>query len=129
MYLPTPMSTRKVKNVLARPTVTALVSIGGGWVSCTGEATVIEEPSADQLNQQVRERLFTAAGLVTMGRFLEAHEDVTIEITPNKWLSWTNDGILPWMESEGIDLEANPPGTWSRDLTAGNYLTEQSTLG
>ena len=118
LYLPTPRSTRKVKNLLARPTATALVRLEDGWVSCTGEARVIEGPDAAMINQQVRERLFTNTGLATMGRFLEAHEDATIEITPTKWLSWNSDGILPWIESQGIDLEANPPGTWSKDLTA-----------
>lgn len=39
MYLPTPRSTRKVKNVLARPTATVLVEIHDGWVSCTGNAS------------------------------------------------------------------------------------------
>lgn len=117
MYLPTPRPTRKVKNVLAWPTRTALVAIDNGWVSCTGDARLIEGSEAAEINQGVRDRLFTEAGLATMGRLLEAHEDTTIEITPTKWLSWTSDGIDQWIESQGINLEAQP-GAWMKDLTS-----------
>jgi hypothetical protein len=91
MYLPTPRTTRKVKNILDRPSVTALIAIEGGWASCTGHARILEGDVGADLNLGVRERLFTDTGLATMGRFLEAHEDVTIEIVPSKWLSWTMD--------------------------------------
>ena len=42
MYLPTNRTTRKVKNVLERPEVTAFVDLKPGWVSCTGSARIIE---------------------------------------------------------------------------------------
>ena len=116
MYLPTPRTTRKVKNILARPTVTALVTIEGGWASCTGSAWIVEGEAAADLNRGVRERLFNETGLATMGRFLAAHEDTTIEITPTKWLSWTMDPVLPWFADNGIDL-AEDDGPWMRDLT------------
>ncbi len=116
MYLPTPGTTRKVKNIQARPTVTALVTIEGGWASCTGQARIIDGAEAASLNQGVRERLFTETGLATMGQFLAAHEDATIEITPTKWLSWTMDPIFPWLEEQGIDTEEYE-GAWMKDLT------------
>lgn len=53
-----------------------------------------------------------------MGRFLQFHEDTTIEITPSKWLSWTKGGIIQWIESQGINLEDHP-GAWMKDLTSG----------
>jgi len=117
MLLPTPRTTRKVKNILDRPEVTALVDIGGGWVSCSGRARIVERTEAAALNRSVRERILTDAGLATMGRFLEAHEDVTIEITPTKWLSWEMDPIFEWFDDQGIDLD-NHDGEWMRDLTS-----------
>jgi hypothetical protein len=69
------------------------------------------------LSDDVRQRLFTDAGLATMGGFLEAHEDVTIEITPAKWLSWTMDPIFPWFDEQGIDVEKFEGG-WMKDLTS-----------
>jgi len=116
MYLPTPRTTRKVKNILDRPVVTALVTIDGGWASCTGQARIIEGAEAADLNRGVRERLFTETGLATMGRFLEAHEDTTIEITPTKWLSWTMDPIFPWFDEQGIDLDEFEGG-WMKELS------------
>lgn len=127
MYLPTPRSTRKVKNILERPTVTALVTIDGGWASCTGQARILEGTASTDLNRGVRERLFTETGHATMGRFLEAHEDATIEITPSRWLSWTKDPILSWFEEHGIDL-AEHSGEWMKDLTSAS-TGEQSATG
>jgi hypothetical protein len=116
MYVPTNRATRKVKNVIDRPDVTALVDVGFGWVSCTGRAQIIDGAEAAALNRRVYERVLTDAGLVTLGRFLEAHEDSTIEITPTKWLSWQGAGIFPWFKEQGID--PGNPGEWMRDLTA-----------
>jgi hypothetical protein len=116
LYLPTPRTTRKVRNIRERSTVTALVTIDGGWASCTGQARIVEGDEAADLNRGVRERLFTETGLATMGRFLEAHEDATIEIVPSKWLSWTTDPIFPWFDDNEIDLK-DFEGEWMKDLT------------
>lgn len=115
LHLPTPRSTRKVRNILERPIVTALVTIDGGWASCTGPARIVEGDEAADYNLGVRERLFTESGLATMGRFLEAHENTTIEITPTKWLSWTMDPILPWFDDNDINLD-DFAGAWMKDL-------------
>lgn len=115
LFLPTPRSTRKIKNVRERAAVTALVRIGSGWVSCYGEASVIEGDEAEQINEGVRERLLTDSGMATMGRFLASHEDTTIKITPTKWLSWSHDVIEPWMDAN--DIDASSPDTWWKDLS------------
>jgi hypothetical protein len=52
---------------------------------------------------------------VTMGRFLEAHEDATIEIAPSKWLSWTMDPFFPWFDDNGIDVNEFE-GAWKKNL-------------
>ncbi|KAA3636971.1 MAG: hypothetical protein DWP92_08690 [Armatimonadetes bacterium] len=108
MYIPTPSSTRKLKNIRANPLVTALARIDDGWASCTGPARIIEGPEAQTLNASVRERLFTPSGLETMGRFLQAHEDTTIEISPTKWLSWRFDPINAWFAEQGINPDDYP---------------------
>jgi hypothetical protein len=115
MYLPTNRATRKVKNLHAHPEVTALVDFEGGWVSCTGSARLIEGAEAMDLNRRVYERILTEAGLATIGRSLEAHEDSTIEITPTKWLSWQMTGIFKWFKEQGID--PGDPSEWTKDLT------------
>jgi len=115
LLLPTPRPTRKIKNVRERASVTALVPVRSGWVSCYGEAMVIEGHEAEQVNQRVRERLLTDIGMATMGRFLAAHEDTTIKITPTRWLSWSHDVIEPWMDTN--DIDASNPETWWKDLS------------
>jgi Pyridoxamine 5'-phosphate oxidase len=115
MYLPTPRTTRKVKNILDRPEVTALVDLGGGWVSCTGPARIIEGAEAADLDRRVYEHILTDAGMVTIGRYLEAAEDTTIEITPTKWLSWDMTRIFEWLNEQEID--PGNPATWIKELT------------
>jgi uncharacterized pyridoxamine 5'-phosphate oxidase family protein len=113
MYLPTPRTTRKVKNIRERPEVTALVDLEPGWVSCSGHARIVEGSEAAELNHTVYDSILTEGGRATIGRFLEAHEDTTIEITPSKWLSWQMNPIFAWFEEHGID-PGNPSG-WMAD--------------
>jgi uncharacterized pyridoxamine 5'-phosphate oxidase family protein len=115
MHIPTNRTTRKASNIIERPEVTALVDLGLGWVSCTGRARIIQGSEAADLNHRVYERLLTGSGLATIGRFLEAHEDSTIEITPTKWLSWQGIGMFGWFKEQGID--PGNPSEWMRDLT------------
>jgi Pyridoxamine 5'-phosphate oxidase len=115
LYLPTPRSTRKIKNVRVRPSVTALITVESGWVSCRGEAAVVEGEEAHRINQGVRERLLTEKGMATMGRFLAAHEDTTIKVVPSRWLSWNHDVIDPWMEANGLDTSNS--NEWWKDLS------------
>ncbi|MEN8114746.1 MAG: hypothetical protein ABFS21_10185, partial [Actinomycetota bacterium] len=98
-----------------RPSVTALISTRSGWVSCYGEADIIEGSDAAERNQSVRERLLTPAGMETMGRFLATHEDTTIRVTPRRWLSWSHDVIDPWMKANNIDT--SNPHEWWKDLS------------
>ena len=117
--VPTPHSTRKVANVVARPVATFFVSLqGGGWVSCTGPASVVTGEAAARTNEGIRHRLLTEAGLATIGLVLAAYEDTTIEIVPTRWLSWSSDEIRPRIEALGGDVEAHPPDTWFKDLSA-----------
>jgi hypothetical protein len=115
MLLPTVGTTRKVKNILERPEVTALVDLEPGWVSCTGQARILRGGEAADLNLKVYEHILTEAGMATIGRFLEAHEDTTIEITPARWMSWQMNPIFGWFKEQGID--PGDPSEWTKDLT------------
>ncbi len=119
ILLPTPNTTRKVKNILARPTVTVFISVESGWASAAGTARLIEGEEAARLNQLNRERLLTEAGMRTMGLLLAAYEDTTIEITPNRWISWNDGSVLDTITSLGGDVDADPPSTWWKDLIGG----------
>lgn len=119
LQLPTPHATRKVRNIRARPTVTVFISIESGWASATGPARILEGDEAGRLNQLNRERLLTEAGMETMGLLLAAYEDNTIDITPTRWMSWNDGHVLDTITALGGDIEAHPPSTWWKDLSAG----------
>jgi hypothetical protein len=117
VQVPTPHSTRKIRNVRARPLATVFFYEQPGWISCTGAAHVLVGEEAAAANQSNRDRLLTPGGHLTMGRLLAAHEDNTIVVTPAKWLSWNSDAVVPEIVRLGGDVEANPPDTWFKDLT------------
>jgi len=116
ILLPTPNTTKKVKNVLARPTATVFISVESGWASCAGVARVITGEEAAQLNQLNRERVLTEAGMATMGLLLAAYEDSTIEVTPERWIAWNDGAVLDTIVSLGGDIETHPASTWWKDL-------------
>lgn len=118
ILLPTPHATKKVKNVLNRPTVTVFISVESGWTWCTGTARVIAGEEAAKLNQLNRERVLTDAGMATMGLLLSAYEDTTIEVTPDRWIAWNDDRVLDTIVSLGGDFETHPPDTWWKDLSS-----------
>jgi hypothetical protein len=117
ILLPTPQTTKKVRNVTARPTVTVFISVASGWASCTGTARLIRGNEAARLNQLNRERVLTPAGIATMGLLLAAYEDSTIEVTPDRWISWNDNLVLDTIVGLGGDIEAHPPETWWKDLS------------
>ena len=119
VLLPTPHSTRKVKNIQTRSMVTVFISVESGWASASGSARLVEGEEAARLNELNRERLLTEAGMRTMGLLLAAYEDTTIEVTPTRWISWNDGSVLDTITELGGDIEAHPPSTWWKDLSAG----------
>ena len=120
VFIASPGATRKVKNVEARPTATVLAGWDTGWVSATGPARIVRGAEAAAINRRIQERLLTESGMATLGRFNLSREDVSIEISPTKWLSWSSAGVLPSLEADGVDLEVNPPADWFKDLQTGD---------
>lgn len=117
--LPTPHTTRKFRNLQARPLATFFVSFkqASGWVSCTGPVDLATGEEAHRLNQSIRDHLLTDAGHATIGRLLGAHEDTTIIINPDRWMSWNGSGLVDRIVELGGDVDAHPPKTWFRDFS------------
>ena len=116
VLLPTPHNTKKVRNLRKNPIATVFFYDQPGWTSCTGRAEIIEGEDAAKLNQRNRDRLLTDAGQQTIGRLLAANEDVTIVVTPTKWLSWSSSKLIPGIVALGGDVHAHPPETWFKGL-------------
>lgn len=116
IQMPTPHNTRKYKNLQKRPVATVFFHEQPGWTSATGSVELWTGERATAANRLNRERLLTPAGHQTVGLMLEAHEDTTIVLTPDRWLSWNAASMMPIIEELGGDLDANPPETWFEDL-------------
>ena len=115
VLMATPSATRKARNIEQRPAVTVMVSDEMGWVSCAGAARLVRGPEALAFNQRVWKRVFTETGMTVMGEFLRAHEDAAIVVTPERWLSWSGDAVMPWIMEHGVDL-AEHSDPWFKDL-------------
>jgi hypothetical protein len=116
VQMPTPHTTRKYRNLERRPVATVFFYDQPGWISATGSVELWTGERAAEANQRNRERLLTPGGHQTIGRLLEASENTTIVLTPERWLSWSGRAMMPEIERLGGDLQANPPDTWFRDL-------------
>jgi len=116
VQMPTPHNTRKFRNLQQRPVATVFFYEQPGWISATGPVELWTGGQAAEANQRNRDRLLTEAGHATIGLLLADQEDTTIVLTPTRWLSWTSDALVPAILELGGDIEANPPGTWFKDL-------------
>jgi hypothetical protein len=116
VQMPTPHNTRKLKNLQKRPLATAFFYDQPGWTSATGTVELWVGDEAAEANRRNRERLLTEGGHATIGRMLAAHEDTTIVLTPERWLSWSNVATMNEVIRLGGDLDEHPPETWFRDL-------------
>lgn len=116
IQMPTPHTTRKFKNLQQRPVACAFFYDQPGWISATGPVELWTGARAAAANQRNRDRLLTEAGHETIGRVLAVHEDATIVLAPQKWLSWRGDGLIPAVADYGGDLDAYPPETWFENL-------------
>ncbi len=94
LFVGSSSSSRKVKNVIARPTATLVVDLRQPgierWVSGSGPVTVLRGAESQRINAAIQERYLTAEALrdPRVGPPLAAGDDVTIAIRPVKWRSW-----------------------------------------
>lgn len=90
ILMATSSTSRKARNIAARPTVTVTVDDRQEprWVSAKGTAELIHGQQALELNQSLYRLWMTEAGLAVVGAWLATIEDVTIVVTPRVWQEW-----------------------------------------
>ncbi len=94
IYVETSSVTRKARNAAARNRATVLVQGVGPrgrnlMVSAEGTARVLEGGQAQDVNRQIRAKYMVPGALDAIERAWGPIDDVTIEITPDRWRSWT----------------------------------------
>jgi len=101
----TASSTRKARNVEARPRASLMVDDrrpgATRWVLATGRAELIRGDRSRELNQRLLRRYLTEAGMETMGRFWTSVDDVTIALTPESWKSWDARALVASLREQG----------------------------
>jgi F420H(2)-dependent biliverdin reductase len=87
---------RKVKNVLARPTASLVVDVRTPgrerWVSGAGPVTILRGETSHTINAAIQQRYLTADALghPQIGPAFAATDDVTLCIKPAAWRSWAS---------------------------------------
>ena len=105
LFFETSSVTRKVRNVASRPQASFIVdghaSTGRSlMVAAEGTARVIDGQVAEAINHRLRERYIVPAALDAIDRAWGRLDDVTVEITPVRWRSWTNAVLKAESEKE-----------------------------
>ena len=107
-FFATSSSSRKARNLAARPEATVTVDDRSTleWVSATGTAELIRGQRSREINARLYRRSWTEADLETVGPLLEQTEDVTIAITPRRWRAWDiHSTFFVALQEAGIALE------------------------
>jgi PPOX class probable F420-dependent enzyme len=113
LYIATSSTTRKARNVAARHDVTVTVDDREnlGWVSAVGRAELLRGERSRALNQRLYRQWMTEDGVDVIGSILADEEDVTIVVTPRRWLSWdVESGFYEPLRAIGIPLDE--PQRW-----------------
>lgn len=109
LLMETSGATRKARNAAVRPDVTVLVLDprvdGTAWVCATGTAEIVSGEDAHAIGRRIRARYFTELGERKVGSVLAEHDDVVIAVTPERWTSWSMDGINDTLAALGVSFE------------------------
>jgi PPOX class probable F420-dependent enzyme len=107
-FMATSSSSRKVRNLSARPEATITVDDRSTleWVSATGTAELIRGQRSREINARLYSWSWTDAGLETVGPLLKQTEDVSIAITPRTWRAWDiQSTFFAALQQAGIPLD------------------------
>jgi len=105
LYFETSSVTRKARNAERRGRVSLLTegraSTGRSlMVAAEGTARVIGGPEAQEINHRIRAKYVTPEALEGIDRAYGRFDDLAIEITPDRWRSWTNTLLRAEAEKE-----------------------------
>jgi PPOX class probable F420-dependent enzyme len=108
LYLETSSTTVKARNAAARPTASMLVQgvAGSGrhlMVEAEGPARVLSGDEAQAANHRLRAKYIKPEALEAIDRAWGRLDDVSIEISPTRWRSWTG-GLLHEETQRELDI-------------------------
>ena len=96
--------TRKARNIAARKRASILVdgvaaSGRSVMVEAEGTARIRERPEADALNHRIRDKYVVPDAVSALDEAWSQFDDVTIELRPARWRSWTGSVLASTTEA------------------------------
>lgn len=93
-YVGSASSSRKTRNLVARPNATIMVDIrqpgSEGWVYASGRVEILRGYESQQVNSRILHRYLTQEAIEDprIGRAFAATDDITLCLIPETWRSW-----------------------------------------
>lgn len=108
-YFETASRTKKVRNILARPTASFAIDPPGFMAMAEGTGRIIEGDEANEINGRLRSKYLTPKARDGLGSAWGSVDDVAVEITPHKWRSWSSEALTKMSQEAAGNL---PPDQW-----------------
>ena len=96
--------TRKARNVAARDRASILVDGRAAtgrsvMVEAEGTARIVGLPEADEINHRIRAKYVVPDAVAVLDEAWSRFDDLSIEITPVRWRSWTGAALAATTEA------------------------------
>jgi hypothetical protein len=116
-HVETASLTRKARNVAASGRASILVDGRAAtgrsvMVEAEGTARIIGLPDANDVNHRIRDKYVASDALAALDQAWSRFDDVSIEVTPLRWRSWTGSVLAATTEAS---LGRPYGGIWKPD--------------
>ena len=116
-WLETASTTRKSRNIGVRGTASLLTQGRAAtgrslMIECEGTARLVEGPEAHAINHRIRTKYVMPDAVDALDAVWGRFDDVAIELTPDRWRSWTGSVLASTTEAE---LGRPYAGIWKED--------------
>jgi nitroimidazol reductase NimA-like FMN-containing flavoprotein (pyridoxamine 5'-phosphate oxidase superfamily) len=108
-YFETASMTKKVRNIRSNPRASFAIDPPGFMAMAEGSARVIDGSEALEINGRIRAKNLTDQAASTVGEAWGEFDDVAVEITPQKWRSWSSHKLVEASKDAAPGLD---PGVW-----------------
>jgi nitroimidazol reductase NimA-like FMN-containing flavoprotein (pyridoxamine 5'-phosphate oxidase superfamily) len=118
-YIGSPSTSRKARNLVARPNATIMVDIrqpgGEGWVYASGNVEILTGDESRKINSTILRRYLTEEAMEDsrVGPAFAAADDITICLVPETWRSWSSKDLD---EQFFGGILASSPEKWFRPV-------------
>ena len=108
-YFETASMTKKARNIAQRPKASFAIDPPGFMAMAEGTARLITGGEAAEINGRLRAKYLTNEAVDLVGGAWGTIDDVSVEIAPHKWRSWSSQPLIEMSQQAVGDL---PPDKW-----------------